>query len=75
MADKKWIKGAIKRPGALKAKAKAAGQVDKDGDIKKSWIDKVAKNKSGKYSTRTEKQAELAKTLGKMRKKSTTKKK
>lgn len=71
MAGKKsnWIKGAIKRPGALKKKAKAAGKLAKDGDIKKSWIDKVAKNKSGKFSKRTEKQAELAKTLSSLRRK------
>ena len=43
--DKKWISKAIKRPGALKAKAKAAGKLAKDGDIEKSWIDKVAKYK------------------------------
>lgn len=69
MAKDNWIKGAIKRPGALKAKAKSAGELQKDGDIKKSWIDKVAKNKGDKFSKRTEKQAELAKTLSKMRKK------
>jgi len=67
--SKDWIKGAIKRPGALKAKAKAAGKLDKDGDIKKSWIDKMAEDKGGNVSPRTQKQAQLAKTLGKMRSK------
>lgn len=71
MAEKKknWIKGAVKRPGALTKKAKAAGKLTKSGDIKDKWIDTVAANKKGKYSSRTEKQAELAKTFKKMRKK------
>lgn len=68
MAGKKknWIKGAIKKPGALRETAKEHGAIAKDGDIKKSFIDKAAK---GKYGKKTEKRAELAKTLGKMRKK------
>lgn len=70
MAEKKnFIKDAIKRPGALKKKAKGAGKLTKKGDIKDSWIDKVAANKKDKYSKRTEKQAEMAKTLKKLRKK------
>lgn len=71
MAEKKsgkkdWIKGAIKKPGALRATAKAHDAIAKDGDIKKSFIDKAA---SGKFGKKTEKRAELAKTLSKMRKK------
>lgn len=66
MAEKKWIKKAIKKPGALRATAKKHGAIAKDGDIKKSFIDKAAK---GKYGKKTEKRAELAKTLSKMRKK------
>ncbi len=66
---KGWIEDAIKRPGDLTKKAKKAGEISKDGDIKKSWIDKVAQNKGDKYSARTEKQAELAKTLSNMRSK------
>jgi hypothetical protein len=61
---RKWIAGAIKHPGALRAKAKAAGALNPDGTIKKSWI--AAKAKQGGT---TGKQAQLAKTLGKMRKK------
>lgn len=59
-----WIQKAIKRPGALKAKAKKAGQLNPDGTIKKSWLKKQAEEGSG----RTEKQAELALTLAKLRK-------
>ena len=59
---KKWIKSAIKRPGAFKAKAKSAGMSTS------AFATKVLK-KGSKYSTRTKRQASLAKTLGKMRKK------
>jgi hypothetical protein len=53
---KKWIKGAIKRPGALRRKAKRAG---------KSISSYCAQ---GNLSTRTKRQCALAKTLGKLRK-------
>jgi len=59
---KKWIQGAIKHPGAFKAKAKAAGMSTS------AYASKVLKKGSG-ASTATKKQASLAKTLGKMRKK------
>ena len=59
---KKWIKGAIKRPGAFKAKAKSAG-------MSTSAIATKVLKKGSRYSTRTNRQASLAKTLGKMRKK------
>ena len=59
---KKWIKGAIKRPGAFKAKAKSAGMSTS------AFASKVLK-KDSKYSTRTKRQASLARTLGKMRRK------
>lgn len=58
---KKWIKGAIKREGALTAKAKRAGM------SVSAYAAKVRANPS-RYSARTVKQANLAKTLGKMRK-------
>lgn len=56
---KKWIQGAIKRPGALTAKAKAAG---------KSVSEYIASPPSG-ASKRTKRQIALAKTLRKLRKK------
>ena len=52
-----WIAGAIKRPGAFKAKAKKAGM---------STSAYASKMKGAK--SRTGKQARLAITLGKMRK-------
>jgi hypothetical protein len=68
MADKKkkkdWIKGAVEHPGALRAAAKRAGALKKDGDIKKSWI-----NEQAKKDTVTGRRARLAQTLAKMRKK------
>jgi hypothetical protein len=64
MADK-WIAGAIKHPGALTAKARKAGALNPDGTIKKSWI--AQQKRSGDPATK--KQATLATTLGKMKKK------
>jgi len=57
----KWIQKAIKRPGAFKKKAKAAGM------SVSAYASKVLK-KGSKASTRTKRQAALAKTLSKMRK-------
>ncbi len=68
-SDGNWIQKAIKKPGSLTKKAKKAGELTKKGDIKDSWIDKVAANKKDKYSKKTEKQAELAKTFRGLRRK------
>lgn len=57
----KWIQGAIKRPGAFTRKARAAGE------SVQQYANQVTKPGS-KASTRTKRQANLAKTLGKMRK-------
>lgn len=62
-AKKKWIKGAIKKPGALKATAKRVGAMKADGTIKKTWLKEQAKK-----NTITGKRARLALTLGKMKK-------
>jgi len=51
--DKKWIKKAIKRPGALTAKAKKAGKT-------------VSQYCAKPHKGRTAKQCNLAKTLKKM---------
>lgn len=59
--EKHWIKGAIKRPGAFTKKAKAAGM------SVAGYASKVLKEGSG-ASTRTKRQAALAKTLRKMHK-------
>ena len=58
--NKKWIQKAIKRPGAFTKKAKAAGM------SVSQYATKVTKPGS-KASTRTKQQANLAKTLTKMR--------
>jgi hypothetical protein len=58
---KKWIAGAIKHPGALTKKAKAAGM------SVQAYASKVTKPGS-KASTQTKRQANLAKTLKKMHK-------
>tara|TARA_R100000808_G_scaffold11755_1_gene29877 strand:+ start:165 stop:350 length:186 start_codon:yes stop_codon:yes gene_type:complete len=59
MAKKKWIKGAIKKPGALRKQLGIkAGQ-----KIPKATLNRAAK-KGGKLGQR----ARLAQTLGKLRK-------
>jgi len=60
--DKKWIQGAIKRPGAFTAKAKKAGK------SVAGMAAAVTKNPS-KYSATTVRQANLAKTLRKISRK------
>ena len=59
--DKNWIQGAVKRPGAFTKKAKAAGM------SVQQFAAHVDANKD-KYSTRTERQANLAQTFAKMKK-------
>ena len=64
--DKNWIKGAIKRPGALTRKAAlAAKRADKP--ITKGTTMEFARKMKGAPG-RTGRQARLAITLGKMRK-------
>jgi hypothetical protein len=58
---KDWIKGAISKPGAFKAKAKAAGKSTA------GYAASVLKEGS-KASTKTKRQAALAQTLSKIRK-------
>lgn len=60
--DKNWIQGAVKRPGAFSKKAKEAGMSTAE------YSSKVAANPE-EYDKRTVKQANLAKTLTKLRKK------
>jgi hypothetical protein len=57
MAER-WIQGAIKRPGAFRAKAQKAGMSTQ------AYARKVANDP--RASTRTKRQAALARTLGKM---------
>ena len=59
--EENWIKGAVKRPGAFTKKAKAAGM------SVQQFASHVDANKD-KYSTRTERQANLAQTFSKMKK-------
>jgi hypothetical protein len=60
MADQ-WIQSAIKRPGAFRAKARAAGMSTL------AYARKVVGNPS-RYDDRTVRQARLALTLSKLRK-------
>jgi len=61
-SNKKWIQGAIKRPGAFTAKAKKANKTVA------GMAAAVTKNPS-KYSATTVRQANLAKTLRKISRK------
>lgn len=63
--DKNWISGAIKKPGALRATAKAHGALS--NGIDKGWLSKAAKGEG--VSAKTAQRARLAQTLGSMRKK------
>lgn len=56
-----WIKGAVKRPGAFRAKAKRAGMSTA------AYARKVLK-KGSHASARTKRQARLAQTFSRMRK-------
>ncbi len=55
----KWIQKAIKRPGALRAKAKAAGKS----------VSEFCASLGPNADTRTKRQCALAKTLSKFRRK------
>jgi len=60
MPKKNWIQGAIKRPGAFKAKAKRAG-------ISTAAFARKVLKKGSRASARTKRQASLARTLSKFR--------
>jgi len=62
MAKKNWIAGAIENPGSFSKKAKKAG-------MSTSALAKKDLKKGSKASKKTKKQANLALTLGKLRKK------
>jgi hypothetical protein len=61
-SDRNWMAKAVKRPGAFTKKAKAAGM------SVSAYANKVLK-KDSKASTRTKRQASLAKTFRKIAKK------
>lgn len=60
MAKAKWIQGAIKHPGAFKAKAQAAGKST-------AAFARSALKEGSRASTKTKRQAALAQTLSKLR--------
>jgi len=64
-AKKKWISGAIKRPGAFRAKAKRAGRST-------NAHARHVLRPGSRASTRTKRQAALALNLSRMRKRRTT---
>lgn len=62
--DNKFIQKAIKRPGALRTKAKARGMISGDQKLSHSDLETLAKSKN----PRTRRQANFAMTLNKLRK-------
>lgn len=60
MAKRLWIKKAIRRPGALRRAARRAGALK--NNISKTWLRATAKRKG-----RIGRQARLAITLGRLR--------
>ena len=60
MAERRWIQGAISRPGAFSAKAKAAGKST-------SAFARSVLKEGSQASTRTKRQAALAQTLARFR--------
>ncbi len=61
---RKWIKKAIKHPGALRAKAEAAGYAKAGEGLSEADLKKLA----AKGGTQTKRQVALARTLRKLRK-------
>lgn len=62
--SKRFIQHAIKRPGALRAKAKRMGLIKGDEPLSKEDLQKLA----AKGDTRTKRQVNLARTLKKLSK-------
>ena len=65
MPPKKWITGAVKKPGVLRALAAKEGGLTKTGRISKKWLAKKAK-----VPGVVGKRARLAQTFNNIRKKS-----
>ena len=60
---KKWIKSAIKKPGALRAQAKRAGLIKGDEKMSEADMNKMASH----GSSTTKRRVALAKTLRRMK--------
>jgi hypothetical protein len=65
---KDWIKGAVKKPGALRATAKREGIIKGDEKLSGSDLKKLAAQASKKDNKLLAKRVALAKTFAKMRK-------
>ena len=61
--DKNWISKAIKKPGALRAKAKKAGLVKKGEKLSAKDLSVMEKKAKKSGNLKTERQINLAKTL------------
>jgi len=65
---KKWIQGAIKKPGALRATAKRAGMVEGKEKLSESDLGRLSAKAKSTGNTKLAKRVNLARTLRKLRK-------
>jgi hypothetical protein len=64
---KKWIKGAIKHPGALRSTAKRTGMVKGNETLSESDLDRLSAKAERTGNTKLAKRVNLARTLRKMK--------
>ena len=68
MSNKKWIQGAIKHKGSLRASAKRMGLLKGDEKLSQSDLSKMASKAEKSGNTKLGKRVNLARTLKKMHK-------
>jgi len=68
MRKKKWIAKAIKRPGALRRRAKRAGLIRGDEPLSRADLDKLELRAKRTHDTRLLREVQLARRLKRMKK-------
>ena len=63
MAKKNWIKGAIKKPGAFTAQKNRYNKTHKGKDLTTNQFASLVLKPNSKFSAKTKRRANLAKTL------------
>jgi hypothetical protein len=67
MANKNWIKGAIKKPGAFTRQRDRYNQTHKGKNLTTNQFASLVTKPGSKFSSTTKRRANLAKTLRKLR--------
>lgn len=67
-AGEKWMQGAVKRPGALRAKAKSMGLISGDETLSASDLNTLDQEADDTDNSRLKKQVTLARTFKKAQK-------